>query len=132
MFISYFLKGGAVFAGHFLAQVEISKGFLPSSMEIQANLSNGPTRPFGTLSYDLYAAGKGAGAVLAQDMRWGAGVEYVTQDGWGLGVGADWMLFNLSQSPNLADQSSIQTLMGQVFPNGNFYFQFTKYFPFHI
>lgn len=125
-------KLDASFLGRFQLEVGYAKGILPSSADLRLNLGTERWRPYLNFGAEYFGAGSGADTVTSGDLRAGLGLEIMTDTGWGFALGESWTCWNLGWKGNIQTQPTIDTLVHQTFPNGEFYLQLSKYFAVHI
>ena len=112
--------------------IGINRGFLPSELELRYDLLTGNWRPYLEVGFDYFGQRDQHSSATASSLKYGLGLEYIGDAGWGIGVGVDaekemWHGGNPADDPNMND------LMNNAdFPWHQIRVQVTRYFDFKI
>ena len=114
------------------AWLGITRGFLPTELELRYSFLNGNWRPYLEAGFDYYVPRDSDTSVTAGAFRYGLGLEYVWDSGWGLGCGLD-AVQELWHTGTLENDRTLDDLMkNEDFPWNQIHIQLTRYFDFRI
>lgn len=112
--------------------IGINRGFLPSELDLRYDMLTGNWRPYLEAGFDYFGQRDQYSSATASSLKYGLGLEYIEDSGWGIGVGIDAEK-EMWHGGNPADDRNLNDLMNNAdFPWQQIRVQVTRYFDFKI